>query len=60
MIPHSSSLGSAGPGALAHVAGDPPGIVRFAAQQFGDRGLDLLGVGGAVVAHQGGGVGAVE
>jgi hypothetical protein len=59
-IPHSSSFGSAGPGALAHLTGDPLGIMRLAAQQLGDRGLDLLGVGGAVIAQQGGGVGALQ
>src|SRR5215217_284684 len=52
-------VGRAWPGALAHVAGDALGIVRLAAQQVGDRGLDLLRVGGAVVAQQGGGVGGV-
>jgi hypothetical protein len=62
MIPHSSSFGSVGhrPGALAHVAGDPLGVVRLAGQQFGNRRLDLLGVGCALVIQQGGRVGAVE
>jgi hypothetical protein len=62
-MPHSSSLGSVGhPGRapLAHVAGDPLGVVRLAGQQFGNRRLDLLGVGGTLVIQQGGRIGAVE
>jgi hypothetical protein len=45
-MPHSSSFGRAGPGALADVAADPLGVVRPAGEQFGNRGLDFLRVGG--------------
>jgi len=52
MMPHSSSFGRAGPGALADVAADPLGVVRPAGEQFGIRGLDFLRIGGAVVIQQ--------
>src|SRR5215218_8917814 len=57
---HSSSFGLAGPGALADVAADPLGVVRPAGEQFGNRGLDFLRVGGAVVIQQDAMGGAVQ
>ena len=59
-MPHSSSFGLAGPGALADVAADPLGVVRPAGEQFGNRGLDFLRVGGSVVIQQDAMGGAVQ
>src|SRR5215216_6586674 len=60
MMPHSSSFGRAGPGALADVAADPLGVARPAGEQFGNRGLDFLRVGGALVLQEDAMGGAVQ
>jgi hypothetical protein len=59
MLPHSSSLGSAGPGALADVAGDPLAWCGLRTSNFGNRGLDGR-VRGALVVQQDAMVGAVQ